>query len=137
MDKRGIKPISVLQTVFFFMVALVWSIGEDTAGRVALIVVGWLLFLFGAIKLAALFLPMNKKYAATFLCLSFGMDMALIAVALTLYFMLIGFTSAADGAGLFNDIFMVVVFICLGIAELASVTCNLVDHVDRFKDDKK
>lgn len=136
MDKRGIKPISAIETVFFFIVALVWTIGEDVGSRIALVVIGWLLFLFGVLKLAALFIPMDKKYAATFMCISFAFDMALIAVALTLYFMVIGFNAESEG-GMFNDIFMVAMFICLAIAEISSVACNVADNIDRFKDERE
>ena len=55
MDKRGIKPVAAVEGVFFFVTALVWSIGEDASQRVALIVVGWLLFASCVLKLLALF----------------------------------------------------------------------------------
>lgn len=68
--------------------------------------------------------------------LSCAADMALIAAALTLFITQIGFGPAVENGGLFSDIFMVVVFVCLAIAEAASVTCNLVDKIDRFGDDE-
>lgn len=133
MAKRGFKVVSVIEAVMFFVVALVWTIGEDIASRVPLVVVGWVLFVSCAVKLVALFVPMNKKYSAAFCGLAFALDMALIAAVLTLYFMLIGFTAAPSSGGLFNDIFMVAMFIILAIAEAASAVCNIVDNVDKFE----
>lgn len=136
MKSRGIKPVSVAGVVFFFVVALVWSVGEDAGSRVGLIVTGWLLVALGAVKLVALFAPINKKYSAAIVMLVCAADMALIAAALTLFITQIGFGPAVENGGLFSDIFMVVVFVCLAIAEAASVTCNLVDKIDRFGDDE-
>lgn len=136
MKSRGMKPIAVAAAAFFFVVALVWSVGEDAGSRVALIAIGWVLVAFGALKLVALFAPMNKKYSAAFIVLSCAADMALIAAALTLFFTQIGFGPAVENGGLFSDIFMVAVFVCLALAEAASVTCNLVDKIDRFGDEE-
>lgn len=61
MKSRGMKPIAVAAAAFFFVVALVWSVGEDAGNRVALIAIGWVLVAFGALKLVALFAPMNKN----------------------------------------------------------------------------
>lgn len=133
MDKRGIKPVAAVEGVFFFVTALVWSIGENASQRIALIVVGWLLFLSCVLKLFALFLPMNKKYATAFAGISFALNMVLISAALTLFLVLIGFASEV---GLFNDIFMVAMFVILAIAEAAAFICNVVDHVDKFGDKK-
>ena len=133
MTQRGFKTISALETAFFFITALVWTIGEDIASRVPLVVVGWLLFLSCAIKLVALVIKMDKKYSAAVCGIAFVFDMALIAAALTLFFLLIGFDAATSGGGLFSDILMVVLFIILGIAEAASFICSVVDGVDRFE----
>lgn len=133
MTQRGFKTISALETAFFFITALVWTIGEDIASRVPLVVVGWLLFLSCAIKLVALVIKMDKKYSAAVCGIAFALDMALISAALTLFFLLIGFDEAINRGALFSDIFMVALFVILGIAEAASFICSVVDGVDRFE----
>lgn len=133
MTQRGFKTISALETAFFFITALVWTIGEDIASRVPLVIVGWLLFLSCATKLVALVIKMDKKYSAAVCGIAFALDMVLISAALTLFFLLIGFDEAINSGALFSDIFMVALFVILGIAEAASFICSFVDGVDRFE----
>ena len=85
MAQRGLKGISVVQTVLFFITALAWTLGENRASMVAMIIMGWILFVTGVVKIISLFVPMDKKYSATFCGLAFAIDMALIAAVLTLY----------------------------------------------------
>ena len=135
MAQRGLKGISVVQTVLFFITALAWTLGDNRASMVAMIIMGWILFVTGVVKIISLFVPMDKKYSATFCGLAFAIDMALIAAVLTLYFIQVGFSSAATRGGLFSDIFMIVAFVCVAVAEAGSVVCSIVENIDKF--DKK
>ena len=128
MKDRGLKAVSVVQTAAYFLIALVWVLSEDRGDMVALVVLMWLLFAVCAAKLAALFVPMPRRYSAVFAGLAFAVDMALSGALLALY---IGRGIAeGEAAGVYSAVLVIVIVGVLALAEAAAFVCGAAGHVE-------